>query len=216
MFVSREQHEMIDDMASSNENSGRELLVVNCWFVDENESTNMWESYGSLSEGVAVRSTIERLCRSVSIIKGHSWIGRVEYVDHDKYELSSYMAHQAHERAFLKDRRFRHEQELRMVTMNFRTQGCIGIDGIPLTSNQTSGPGMNNPGAPGVYRSVDLRSLCLEVVVSPRAENWFYELVNRIVQLAGINGPVRRSAQVITDEFEKSKGDERKNRSSPY
>jgi len=120
-FNTPEFNRQIDNWNADNENSGRELLVVNCWFLDENKSEQMWLEYGGSNESVAIKSTIRRLVNTVFVPDDDHvpHIGLVSYVEHANHEMSRSEANQAHERAFLKDKqRFSHEQELRIVTMN--------------------------------------------------------------------------------------------------
>ncbi len=195
-FNRPEFHRQIDNWSTDNENSGRELLVVNCWFLDENESEQMWAAYGRSNEAIAVKSTIRRLVNNVLIPHDDhvSHIGMVSYVDHVNHEMSCYAASQAHERAFLKDKqRFSHEQELRIVTMNFKTTNCARMDGKPYTREEVSGKNMNNFENPGLYVGVRLNQLFSEVVVCPNAGDWFFNLVRRIIELSGIDLCVSKS-----------------------
>lgn len=195
-FNTPEFHQQIDSWASDNENSGKELLVVNCWFLDEYESEQMWKKYGGSNEAVAIKSTVRRLVNNVLIPDDDhiSHIGAVSYIDHDKHEMSRYEANQAHERAFLKDKqRFSHEQELRIVTMNFKTTNCASMEGKPYTPEQVADKNMNNFENPGLYVGVRLQQLFTEVVICPDAEDWFIYLVKRIIELSNIDITVSTS-----------------------
>ncbi len=194
-FTSPQHHAQIDNMTANNETSGRELLVVNCWFIGECESAHMWKEYGGSCDAVALKSTTDRLCRSVLMIPdGHaSHIGRVTYVVHDTHEMTSYQANQAHERAFLKGNQFRNEKELRLVTMNFKTQHCVAKNGIPYSAEQVDGGGMNNVENPGLYVGAKIETLFSDVIVYPGAGEWFLRLVRRIIELYRIDALVSRS-----------------------
>lgn len=157
----------------------------------------MWNEYGGSNEAIAVKSTIGRLARHIYVPsdKAVSHIGFVRYVDYSTHEMSLYEAHQAIERAFLKDQsQFAHEQEVRLVTMNIKTTFCASPDGLPYTPEQVAGAGMNNFENPGLYVGADLQELVAEVVVAPGAQPWFEKLVRRLVSLHGINAPVTQSA----------------------
>jgi len=112
-FTSSEYHKQIDAWPSDNVNDGRELTVVNCWFIDTIESKRMWDEYVGSSEGVAIKSTIRKLATYVYAYPEWSHIGKVKYVDKQSYEMTTYKGSQAHERAFLKDKqKYSHEQEV--------------------------------------------------------------------------------------------------------
>jgi len=195
-FNTPEFRRQIDNWSSENENSGRELLVANCWFLGETESERMWAEYGGSNEAVAIKSTIRRLIENVLVPRDDhvSHIGLVSYIDHAKHEMSRYEANQAHERAFFKDKqRFSHEREIRIVTMNFKTTNCASMEGKPYTPEEVAGKNMNNFENPGLYVGVVLKQLFTEVVVCPGAKGWFANLVKRIIELSGLNAKVSSS-----------------------
>lgn len=195
-FDTPEFHRQIDAWPTDNEDNGRELLVVTCWFLGEAESGHMWEQYGGSDEAVAVKSTVGRLAKYVFVPSDEtaSHFGRVTYVEHNAYEMSMYEAHQAVERAFLKDKsRFCHEREVRLVTLSVKTTACVSPEGKLYTSEQVEGANMNNFDNPGLYVGIDIDRLITEIVVCPSAEEWFAKLVSRIVELSKLPAPVTRS-----------------------
>ena len=107
--------------------------------------------------------------------------------------MSAYEAHQGHERAFLKDRKFAHEQEVRIVTLNTKTSRCVSMEGRPYTVAEVSGAKMNNFENPGLYVGVHLNQVITEVVLSPSAQAWFEKLIKRIVDLCQLSVRVSRS-----------------------
>lgn len=196
VFNTPEFHKQIDDWPLKNEEDGRELTVVSCWFLGDSESKKMWDQYVGSHEGVAVKSSVRRLAQYVFVPPDPhmSQIGKVLYIDHDDHEFQYYEASQAHERAFLKDKRFSEEQEIRIVTMNFKTMCCVSKFGRPLTREECQGKNMNNFDNPGLYIIIDIRKLLTGVVIAPYAEEWFELLVRRIIELSDVNVPVIRSS----------------------
>jgi GTPase SAR1 family protein len=193
IFNSSEYHQQIDNWPNDNVSSGRELTVVNCWFLGENESREMWTRYVGSNDGVAICSSIRRLRSSVNAYHEFSLIGRVQYVDFDKHLMSMYEANQAPERALLKDQRFESEREIRIVSMSIKTPWCLNMDGSPLTKEQYTGKNMNNFENKGLYITVDLSSLIQFVVLAPEALDWFELLVKRVLKLFKLECPVIRS-----------------------
>jgi len=192
-FAAPDLHKQIDNWPDQNEEDGRELLVVNCWFLGEKESAEMWRDYVGSREGVAIKSTVRTLMNAVYMDPEVSCIGRVCYTDHDSHEMSLYEAHQAHERALIKDKPFCYEQEIRLITMNIKTGACVSKYGEPFRPEQVAGKHMNNFENPGLYIGVDLHQLLKGVVVAPHAEEWFELLIKRIIQLTTIPVAVTRS-----------------------
>lgn len=191
-------HHQFDEMASRNEEDSRELLVVNCWFLNENESEKMWNEYGGDNESIAIKSTVKQLFDNIGVPHDPTHMGRVTYVDYSSHPMTAYEANQGIERAFIKDEsKFKHEKELRIATMNFKTTNCIRPDGQPYTKEEVEGKGMNNFENPGLYISARVDQLISEIVVSPKADEWFYLLIKRIIETSNIDVPVIRSS--LTD-----------------
>jgi hypothetical protein len=185
--------EQIDGLNKRNVKDGRELTVASCWYLADSDSEKMWKEYSNLSEGVAIKSTVRSLSQHVFCDPRISHVGKVIYVDLEKYSMSHYEANQAHHRAFLKKLKFRHENELRIVTMNFKGPMCVNMDGSPLTPDQYAGAGMNNFENRGLYVKTDLAQLIKATVLAPGASTWFELLVKRIARLSNISSPVESS-----------------------
>jgi hypothetical protein len=186
-------HEQIDAMNTRNVESGRELTIVNCWFASEVESERMWTEYSRGSEGVAVKSTIRLLSQYVYCDPQFTTIGTVKYVDLSGHIMSHYEANQAQERAFLKGLDFRHEQEVRIATLNVKGSMCINFDGEALKPEEYRGGKMNNFDQPGLYIQADLQSLITTTVIAPGASQWFEQLVRRTAKLSKVGNSVERS-----------------------
>lgn len=187
-------HKQLDDMHEVNVLDGRSLTNVNCWFIGDEESKQMWDEYVGTPEGVAVRSTIQRLRDNIHVPTEVSFIGRVKDIDFDSHEMSTYEGHQAHHRSFLKDRlKFAHENELRISTMNLRTIACLDPLGRALTREDVSGKGMNNFDQPGLHVRVNLENLFDSVVTAPSAPSWFFNLIQHIQLKSEFGWTVQRS-----------------------
>ena len=155
-------HEKADDHARKG--------CVSCWTIDEEESELMWYAYAP-GLGVAIRSTKNKLKSS---FKSHDAdrivIGAVNYdFDGSQGSPDSY--------AFIKQRHFKREQELRaLYPYEYFEDG----KGVPYTDA-------------GRAVSVDLNSLLIEVWVAPTSSEWFRRTVEVELQQYGFASvPVRR------------------------
>lgn len=194
VFDAPDLHKQLDEAHEVNVRDGRSLTNANCWFIGEEESKLMWDEYVGTPEGVAVRSTVRQLRENIYIPTEVSFIGRVKYVDFSSYELSTYEGHQAHHRAFLKDKfRFEHKDELRISTMNLRTLACLDPLGTPLKREDIAGKGMNNFDQPGVHVRVNLNNLFDTVVIAPDAPSWLFKLIQHIQLNSGFEWVIERS-----------------------
>lgn len=99
----------------------RSIVAVSCWFMDLHESDAMWKLYVPSGEGVAVKSTVERLRTALpQRAKGGRssiediWLGQVRYIDYDKdqFPINNWLYPYVHKR-----RAFAHEKELRAATV---------------------------------------------------------------------------------------------------
>lgn len=185
-----ELHWQFDDMASRNEEDSRELLVVNCWFLCEAESSRMWEEYGGEHDAVAIKSTVRQLLANIGVPRDplRTHIGRAKYIDHNNHMMSAYEASQGIERAFLKDeKKYGHEKELRIAAFNVKTPYCVKPDGEPYMETEVQGKNMNNFDEPGLYISVRFKELVSEIVTSPNSGEWLVSLLRRIMKLNNLN-----------------------------
>jgi hypothetical protein len=191
-----EYHSQFNEMATRNEQDSKELLIVNCWFLGNNESERMWREYGGSKQSVAIKSTVKQIFENIGVPHDQhaTHIGRVAYVDHRNHTMTKYHANQGHERAFLKDaERYQHEQELRIVTLNTKTKYCVSPEGKPYGESEVQGKNMNNFENPGLYVAVQLKQLISEIRISPEADGWFYLLVRRIMELNNLGITVKQS-----------------------
>ena len=182
--------------AATNDNvsNGRDMYVANCWFEGPDESQVMWEQYAGDADGIAVQSTVARLRRSVRCAQEWTRLDRVRYVDMKTHDMGIYKGSQAVERAFLKDLRYRHESEVRLVTMNVVCPGTLNPDGSPPSGTQLSGPGAFDPERTGLFLLVDLAWLVRAVIIAPGASDLHRSEIVAACSAAGLACEVRQSA----------------------
>ncbi len=166
-FPDEERRQQVQKFVEDNEDSGRELIVASCWFMADDESSNMWEDYGGTEDSVVVKSSVGALARSLVMSHKRFWIGAVKYIDPESYEgMNAYEGSQAHLRAFIKNAKYSHEKELRVATMNWVAPGCLNPDGSPPTEKQRSGY-MYSLGRRGIFVETNLSTLIAEVRTNP-------------------------------------------------
>ena len=83
-------------------------FLVNSWHMNEYESAVMWDIYSTRDFGIAIQSTIKRLCDSLEKIQKVS-VPAVKYMDYNAEWIEEFLY-----QPFLSKRRsFEHEKELR-------------------------------------------------------------------------------------------------------
>ena len=141
----------------------RRYIAMNCWHMNHYESAAMWRLYLKSDEGIAIRSTYERLKTSLNPCADHIYVGAVKYIDFE----TEWMPEGNIFYPFVHKRKsFAHEQELRAVIVRFPE----GKPNEPVINRkETMGD--------GISVDVDLNMLIEEVRVSPSSPLWLTQLV---------------------------------------
>ncbi len=159
------------------------LAYVNCWHMNPFESAAMWKLHTTNEEGIAIQSTVKRLCESMRPAKAPIWLGKVNYIDFDQCE-------EIRENIFLYKRRsFEHERELRAV-----------MDLFKLFPEGPYVEGENWEEMTGRFRSffngylpVDLDVLIEKVLIAPKSAPWHKDLIQAVLDKFGVNKPLHQS-----------------------
>lgn len=155
----------------------KKVMYINCWHMNSDESAAMWRLYVSGKEGLAIKSTVGDLRRSMSGAPADVYFARVNYVDYRtcRWPMDNAYWHFVHKR-----KEFEHEREYRALMMWMRP----GTEPKSFTS----------PTEHGVEVPVDPNILVNSIHVSPEAPQWFVELVGSVVNRYGLGGkPIEKS-----------------------
>lgn len=161
----------------------RFISHVNCWHMNEYESAAMWSSYQKTQDGIAITSTYEKLCKSVSEEKEPIYIGQVEYVDYEDISLSGGNIFIP---AVFKRKSFEHERELRAYICDLTNDAKHIFDKDLEKSNTQLPTGRDVP--------VNLFNLIEEIIISPASEEWFKKLVESVATKYGFQGNIKKSS----------------------
>jgi len=154
-------------------------IGVNCWHVNDHESMAMWKLYGLRDDGVAIRSTFGRLCRSVQEVNEDVLVGLVNYLDYEDPHGEVLPHDNALYPVMHKRKSFEHERELRAVI-------------VPVPN--TAWAEFLRMGLAGIDVPVNLDVLVEEVRVAPAAAQWFSDVVREVVSKFGLTCPVELSS----------------------
>ena len=152
--------------------------AINCWHINEHESSAMWSLYLKSNEGIAIQSTYNMLKDSFTKTKEDVYIGKVNYIDYE---------HQVIEDANLyspfiyKRKSYEHERELRAIVMKPPPLGRKGLD----FTVDTIDFGINIP--------VIIDALIESVYIAPSAPDWFGQLVESALKKYGYTFPINQS-----------------------
>ena len=158
-----------------------ETCWANCWHLIERESVALWKIYHGKNKPVAVQSTVGGLRDSIrSDGSNDVSIGVVQYPENRlRPAMSSAMSSAA--QAMTKTPAFAFENELRAML-------------IP-------GPAQQVMLGTGTKVSVDLQALVAAVRLSPVAEPWHVELVQRLIEHHGLQRLCEQSLLFAHPEF---------------
>ena len=148
----------------------RACSYVHCWHMSDHESAAMWQLYSSASQSVCLQSTYERLRRTLPEDVHIATINYISY-EQDKIPFDNLYWPLLHKR-----KSFEHERELRALYGDVRS----------LERNESSKDA-------SWLRRVDLEDLIERIYVSPWSNDWFTDLVRKVVRRYKLDIPVHRS-----------------------
>ncbi|WP_421526334.1 DUF2971 domain-containing protein [Pseudomonas yamanorum] len=162
----------------------KKWLFVSCWHANNYESAAMWDLYSTKRSGVAIRTTIGRLKKSI-VSTSEYMIGQVEYLDveSDPRALDFNMLVPA----FLKRMSFKHENEVRLV--RFDTGSMIEHEGEKRIGDPS----------PILDLEVDLDELLAEVFFSPAMPGWLVDSIVSVSQKFGLEGDRYTQSKLYDD-----------------
>jgi hypothetical protein len=153
----------------------RKQMFISCWYSSEYESAAMWKLYLQSSEGIAIRSDHDALCRSLIASPLMARTANIKYIDYDKTPIP---AGNIYFQFLHKRLSFSHENELRAVIWSKED-----VNGPQIPAEAIS-----------VTVDVDPSDLIKAVHVSPTSPKWFGELVEHLLKRYGLKCPVEKSA----------------------
>ena len=142
----------------------RKHTFISCWHLSEYESEAMWKLYSKdTTNAVVVQTTFNRLYQSLGRDPYIS-IGKVKYVDFLKHFSP------INGSFWYKQKCFEHEREVRVIAHDHSVEE-----------------------KPGLYHAVDIDLLIENIYVSPYAPQWFFEVVQSILEKYGLDKKILHS-----------------------
>jgi hypothetical protein len=153
----------------------KKFTCISSWQRSDGESALMWEVYPKTDYGIAIQSTFNRLRQSFVNEEKDIYCGEVNYNDSVLNSIPKNTLE-----PFLRKRiYFKEEQEIRAIYQEI-DRGREKKSTIDLVNY-------------GTYIIVDLDKLIEKIYISPKAEKWFHNLVQSVVNRYGLNKEVRPS-----------------------
>lgn len=160
----------------------RQYIMCNCWHHGDEESMAMWDKYHLRNNGIAIKTTMGNLKRSLPQDEPNIFIGKVSYEvesieNKNQIEMPEDKENLLYYPYFYKRKPFRYEQEVRAI---------IDIASIPRDVSYEFGKSLEI----NVQTLIGANS---EVIVSPHADKWIACTLEVIVKRCGFQFPVNRS-----------------------
>jgi hypothetical protein len=165
--------------------NARDYLYVNSWCLSY-ESMAMWQIYGSLGHGIAVKSSVDRYARAAKfdVPSSHYRLGKVKY--HDNLESSSDTRRDFSD-GWIPMRAPSLWNEV--LKLGFHKRSCYLFENewrAALYQDQ-------RPEVAGIDEVFDLDQLISAVYVGPRARPFFFDVVSSIMDKFLLQKPLERS-----------------------
>ena len=157
----------------------RQYIMCNCWHHSDEESMAMWDKYHLRNNGIAIKTTMVNLKDSLPD-EPNIFIGKVDYEsieNQNQIEMPEDTENLLYYPYFYKRKPFEYEQEVRAI---------IDIALIPR----------DDPYEFGTPLKINVETLIgenSEVIVSPHADEWIAETLEKIVKQCGFQFPVNQS-----------------------
>ena len=173
------------EIASHNANIARTMSTyINCWTSNEKESYALWKIYLDNTDGVAIKSTKERLNKALSLYKGKFDIDEVQYIDFNDidYFKRKHQTKIAADR--IKDLPYKYENEIRVIYVDKTIKIEIDKKINPIEIKVASFKKLK----------VNLDTLIQEIYVPPYASKGFERVIKDIIGKYGLDKKVKNSA----------------------
>ncbi|AQM61455.1 hypothetical protein [Clostridium baratii] len=158
----------------------RKHMLISCWHINDSESDAMWKLYSQSTQSIAIQTSFGRLKEAFKKTDETVNIGKVKYID---YNLDVINEDSLYNFWLHKRKAFSHENELRAIICR------CDISKIKYTNLNIK----DIPSDYGENIDVDLNMLIDSVYVSPLAEQWFADLVEKVIRRYGYNFDVNYS-----------------------
>lgn len=177
-----------EEMFSCVNKEERRIFFVNCWHINEYESSAMWDIYSKKDQSIAIQSTFERLCDSFKKYDRIIWIGKVKYIDYDNESIptDNYL-----KKFLCKRKSFEHEAELRAIIQPLDPGLKIPYLWLDAIRKITELQGVSTK---GIYVDIELEKMIENIYLSPLAEEWYLELIESILEKYALIIPIKKSS----------------------
>ncbi len=163
--IAQNNHKFLDNYKKQ-----KERVVISSWHLNEHESFAMWQIFTKNKEGLAIQSTVQRLENALQPEKKYlQYIGEVNYID---YKVEHIPFEDTFFPFLYKRKSFQYEKEVRILT---------DVSDSDKVINE------------GLKIDIDIHQLIEKIYIHPKSENWYKDLVFRLMHKLGFDFPIEIS-----------------------
>ena len=160
----------------------KSYYLVNCWNKNDKESAALWKIYSDFQKGIMIKSSVNKLHQALENTKQDILLSEIKYIDHNSTTMmdGNVMYPIIH-----KHIAYHFEQEIRLINKVEYRQNIETGYYFDWSKEETQ---------TGRYLKTDLNNLIDEIIISPYAPNWFYEMVLDLTRKYGLEKVIKKSA----------------------
>lgn len=189
--VTDETYDKLDEIFLASQQNNRDNSFLNCWYMGEKESLDMWHGFGK--DGIVIFSDIPKIAYLINNLhKSLSYsvsFGEVEYNDELKQR-------EIHSPLYVKNSHFKDENEFRIVfdLSMYKAKYYVENDISVITnvdSDVEPDPKYMQKKEPGFILKCELDSIITEVRIHPKAtERELEDLVKKLREELNLCCPI--------------------------
>lgn len=161
----------------------KKTYYVSCWNMSDHEPAQLWSSYASEKDGIAIKSSVTELKNALGSGSEDVFIGKIEYqIDDEAYTPMVNLFYHVYRKRI----EFYHEKELRLSVVRELIPSSFNNNPKSYKKAFSSLPRVIPiPVKPNEY--ID------EIRVAPFAGEWVVDAITRLAADFNLSAPVRRS-----------------------
>lgn len=152
-------------------------IYISCWNKSENESYALWKIYAGLNQGIMIKSNIERIIKAFENTKEILQISEVKYID---YKKESVKIGNANYPIIHKNKPYNYEDEIRLI---HQVNPELSFEEDSIKNKLEIGKNIETK----------IEFLIEEVIISPFAPKWFFDVVKNVLEKYDLNVNIRYS-----------------------
>lgn len=159
------------------EESFKKIVCISCWNKNMQESYALWKIYSDINKGIMITSNIDNLISSLENTSEKIQLSEVRYINHktdfiDVNNLNYPIIH--------KNTAYHFEEEVRLIHQVEAGNGLLYDWSDEKNSN-------------GKYIDIDLNILIDEIILSPYAPEWFFDIIKDLLEKYNLKKTIKFS-----------------------